>query len=57
MFGAADDVVRRLALSFEQEVGLADRVRLGIDVLAIKVRSDFLAVLLRELLERLLPHG
>ena len=50
MFGAADDVVRRLALSFQQQISLADRVGLGIDVLAVKMRSDFLTVLLRELL-------
>ncbi len=50
----ADDVVRRLALALEQQVGLADGVGLGVDLLAVEVRRYLLAVLLGELLERLL---
>ena len=44
---AADDVVRRVALALEQEVGLADGVGLGVDLLAVEVGGDLLAVLLR----------
>ena len=46
---AADDVVRRLALALEQQVGLADGVGLGVDLLAVEVRGDLLAVLRGEL--------
>ena len=42
---AADDVVRRVALALEQQVGLADGVGLGVDLLAVEVRGDLLAVL------------
>jgi hypothetical protein len=42
---AADDVVRRLALALEQQVGLADGVGLGVDLLAVEVGGDLLAVL------------
>ena len=53
MLRAADDVVRRLALALEQEVGLADGVGLGVDLLAVEVGGDLLAVFLGELLQRL----
>jgi hypothetical protein len=52
--GAADDVVGALALALEQHVGLADGVGLGVDLLAVEVGGDLLAVLGGELLERLL---
>ena len=54
---AADDVVRGLALALEQQVGLADGVGLGVDLLAVEVGGDLLAVLLGELLQRLLGDG
>ena len=54
---AADDVVRRVALALEQQVGLADGVGLGVDLLAVEVGGDLLAVLRGELLQRLLGHG
>jgi len=57
MLRAADDVVCRLALALEQEVGLADGVGLGVDLLAVEVRGDLLAVRPGEPLERLFPHG
>jgi hypothetical protein len=57
VLGAADDVVRLVALALEQEVGLADGVGLGVDLLAVEVRGDLLAVLGGELLQRLLGHG
>ena len=50
MLRAADDVVRRLALALEQQVRLADGVRLGVDLLAVEVGGDLLAVLRGELL-------
>ncbi len=50
VFRAADDVVGRLAFAFEQQVGLADGVGLGVDLLAVEVRGDLLAVLRGELL-------
>ena len=46
---AADDVVGRLALALEQQVGLADGVGLGVDLLAVEVGGDLLAVLRGEL--------
>ena len=42
---AADDVVGRVALALEQQVGLADGVGLGVDLLAVEVGGDLLAVL------------
>ena len=42
---AADDVVGRLAFALEQQVGLADGVGLGVDLLAVEVGRDLLAVL------------
>ena len=36
-FRAADDVVGALALAFEQHVGLADGVGLGVDLLAVEL--------------------
>ena len=35
----AHDVVRSLALALQQKVGLADGVRLGVDLLAVEVRG------------------
>ena len=54
---AADDVVGRLALALHQQVGLADGVGLGVDLLAEQVRGDVLAVLGRELPQSLLGDG
>ena len=54
---AAHDVVRGLALALEQEVGLADRIGLGVDLLAVEVGGDLLAALRGELAQRLLGHG
>jgi hypothetical protein len=53
----ADDVVRRVALALEQQVGLADGVGLGVDLLAVEVGGDLLAVFGGELLQRLLGDG
>jgi hypothetical protein len=53
----ADDVVRRIALALEQQVRLADGVGLGVDLLAVEVGGDLLAVRGGELLERLLGDG
>ena len=57
VLGPADDVVRRLALALEQQVGLADGVGLGVDLLAVEMGGHLLAVLRGELLERLLGDG
>ena len=46
---AAHDVVGGLALAFQQQVGLADGVGLGVDLLAVQVGGDLLAVLGGEL--------
>lgn len=56
MFRAADDVVGRVAVAFEQRVGLADGVGLAVDFLAVKVRGDLFAVGLGNLLKGLLGH-
>jgi hypothetical protein len=57
VFRAADDVVRRVAIAFEQEVGFADGVGLAVDLLAVKMGGDLFAVGGGDLLERLLRHG
>ena len=46
-----------LALALQQQVGLADRVGLGVDLLAVEVGRNLLAVLVGELWQRLLGHG
>ena len=53
----AHDVVGGLALTLEQEVGLADGVGLGVDLLAVEVGGDLLAALGGELAQGLLGHG
>ena len=54
---ASDDVVGRLALALQQQVGRADGVGLGVDLLAEQVRGDVLAALGRKLAQRLLGDG
>ena len=49
MLGASDDVVGGVALALEEQVGLADGVGLGVDLLAEEVRGDVLPVLGGEL--------
>ena len=46
-----------LAFAFEQHVGLADGVGLGVDLLAVEVRADLLAALAGESVERFLGDG
>ena len=57
MFRPANDVVRRVALAFQQQIGLADRVGLGVDLLAVEMGCHLLAVLSGERLEGLLGNG
>ena len=57
MLRAAHDVVGGLALALQQQVGLADGVGLGVDLLPVQVGGDLLAVLGGELPQRLLGHG
>ncbi len=57
VFRAAHDVVGGFALALEQEVGLADGISLGVDLLAIEVGGDVLVVLGCELPKGLLGHG
>ena len=54
---AAHDVVGGVPFPFEQQVGLADGVGLGIDLLAEQVGGDLFAVLGGELLQHVLGHG
>src|SRR5262245_37471284 len=49
-----DDVVRRLAFTFQKQIGFADRVSLRVNILTVKMSGDFLPVLSGELLERFL---
>ncbi len=51
---AAHDVVGGCALALEQEVGLADGIGLGVDLLAIEMGGDVFAVLGGELPQGLL---
>ena len=56
MLRPADDVVRRVALAFEEQVRLADGIRLGVDVLTVEMSRHLLAVCSGEFLERLFGH-
>lgn len=53
-FRAADQVVSRLALAFEQEVGFGDCVGFGVDLLAVEVGGDLLAARRGEVVQGLL---
>ena len=55
--GTTHEVVRRLAVALEDEVGFRDGVGLGVDLLPIQVRGDLLAQRAGELLERLLSDS
>ena len=55
--GATHDVVRRLAVALEDEVGLCDGVGLCVDLLPVQVRGDLLAQWLCELLEGFFSDG
>ena len=57
MLRAAHDVVGGLALALEEQVGLAYRVGLGVDLLAVQVRGHLLPPLLREPVQHVLRHG
>ena len=57
VFRAADDVVGILAFAFQQHVGFADGIGLGIDFLAVKVRDDLLLVSVGLLAKRFFGHG
>ena len=57
MLRATHDVVGDLPLPLQQEVGLADGVGLGVDLLAEEVGGHLLAPLLRDLLQHVLGHG
>ena len=57
MFRPADDVVGGLAFALEQQVGLADGIGLGVDLLAVEMRGNLLAVLAGQLLQRFLGDG
>src|ERR1700686_1532525 len=51
VFRSTDKIVGRLPFSLEQEIGLGDRIGLGVDFLTVEVRSDLLAVFFGKLLE------
>ena len=51
MLRPAHDVVGGLSLALEKEIGLADRVSFGVDLLAVEVGGDLLGALLGELLQ------
>ena len=57
MFRAAHDVVGGVTPSFQQQIGLADGIGLGVDLLAVEVGGNVLAVVGGELLQGLLGHG
>ena len=54
---ATDNVVRLVAIPFEQEVGFADGVGFGVNFLAVEVSGDSFAVLLGDLPQRFLGDG
>ena len=49
----ADNVISRVAFSLEQQVGLANGVGLGVDLLAVEMGRHLLAALAGDLLQRL----
>src|SRR5256884_3470148 len=53
---AADDVLGLVAFALEQQVGLADGVSLGVDLLPEQVNRDFLVVACGQFLERLVDR-
>ena len=55
--GAVLDVVGLDALALEDEIGLADGVGLRVDLLAVEMNGDLLALVAGELVERLFGHG
>ena len=57
VLGAAHDVVGGVPFPFEQQVGLADGVGLGVDLLAEQVGGDLSAAFGGELLQHVLGHG
>ena len=50
VFRPTHNVVRCLALALQQKVGFSDGIGLGIDLLAVEVRSDLLAMFFGQLL-------
>ena len=57
MLGAAHDVVGGVPFPLQQQVGLADGVGLGVDLLAEQVGGDLLSAFGGELLQHFLGHG
>ena len=57
MLGAADDVVRRVTLALQQQVGLANGIGLGVDLLAIEMGGDLFAMVGGQLLQGFLGNG
>ena len=57
MPGSADNVVRRVSFSLEQQVGLADGIGFGIDFLPIEVDGYLFAALFGQTLQRFLGDG
>ena len=55
--GAVPDVGRFVALSLQDEIGLADGVGLRVDLLSVEVHRRFLAPFAGELHQSLLGHG
>ena len=56
MLRPAHDIVGRVPLPLQQEVGLADGVGLGVDLLSVQVRGDLLAALGSQPLQSLLGN-
>ena len=54
---AADDVVGLVAFTLEEQVRLADRVGLGVDLLAVKMGGNLLRMILAERDQGLLGDG
>ncbi len=57
VLGSADQVVGRLALALEEEIGLGDGVGLGVDLLTVEVGGDLLAARPGDLPKRLFGDG
>ena len=56
-FRTADDVVGLFAFALEQQIGLADGVGLGVDLLAVEVDRTSLPCSCGKLAQRLLGDG
>lgn len=57
MLWPADQIVSRVSFALEKQVSLRDCIGFRVDLLAVEMSSDLLAMLFRNLLKRFLCYG